>query len=424
MIYFNHNRENCEEVRVNHKYINKERYKNMTIQIEKLTNAITVSGILLSADVRSMELEMEDKETGNKVKRPVVSGRLEIITKIDEETGSKSTETVEIFANKYTKNGTLNSAVETLEEILGGIKTNEEIKALKKKDPNYKNKVVIYDKSDNEPKKYYCSVWNSNKQYAPKFNVNRYVSQNEIKKNVRISGGNLTIKPFEEDRHKLYCDFELDCIVRNIQEELDREGNPTGRAILTVFAPVMNQKELDGVELKMYAGILPALEEGQEEVDLGSAFLDEVQEIEGWEKVVNSLASDYDVDLYVTGSNSRMMSSEISTYLTGRYVSFRIFPLSFEEYLTFRREYTEVKDVHSELADYIRLGGFPATHLRDYSQDEVYTIVRDIYNSTIFSDIVRRNQIRKVDQLERVVKYTFSNVGNTFSAKSISDYLK
>ncbi len=70
------------------------------------------------------------------------------------------------------------------------------------------------------------------------------------------------------------------------------------------------------------------------------------------------------------------------------------------------------------------MGGFPATHLRAYSQDEVYTIVRDIYNSTIFSDIVRRNQIRKVDQLERVVKYTFSNVGNTFSAKSISDYLK
>lgn len=153
-------------------------------------------------------------------------------------------------------------------------------------------------------------------------------------------------------------------------------------------------------------------------------FFDEVQEIDGWEKVVNSLASDYDVDIYVTGSNSRMMSSEISTYLTGRYISFRIFPLSFEEYLSFRKEYTELKDVHTELADYIRLGGFPATHLRAYSQDEVYTIVRDIYNSTIFSDIVRRNQIRKVDQLERVVKYTFSNVGNTFSAKSISDYLK
>ncbi len=153
-------------------------------------------------------------------------------------------------------------------------------------------------------------------------------------------------------------------------------------------------------------------------------FLDEVQEIEGWERVVNSLASDFDVDLYVTGSNSRMMSSEIATYLTGRYISFRIFTLSFGEYLMFKRQYAPVGDAKTELANYVRLGGFPATHLQAYSQEEVYTIVRDIYNSTIFSDIVRRNQIRKIDQLERIVKYTFNNVGNTFSAKSIADYLK
>ena len=153
-------------------------------------------------------------------------------------------------------------------------------------------------------------------------------------------------------------------------------------------------------------------------------FLDEMQEIKGWEKVVNSLSSDYDVDLYITGSNSRMMSSEISTYLTGRYVSFRIYTLSFAEYLTFKEQYDAVGDPRQELANYIRLGGFPATHLQNYTQDEVYTIVRDIYNSTIFSDIVRRNQVRKIDHLERVVKYTFNNVGNTFSAKSISDYLK
>ena len=153
-------------------------------------------------------------------------------------------------------------------------------------------------------------------------------------------------------------------------------------------------------------------------------FLDEMQEINGWEKVVNSLQSDFDVDLYVTGSNSRMMSSEISTYLTGRYVAFRIYTLSFGEYLTFKSRYTAVGDPKQELANYIRLGGFPATHLQNYTQDEVYTIVRDIYNSTIFSDIVKRNQVRKIDQLERVVKYTFNNVGSTFSAKSISDYLK
>ena len=153
-------------------------------------------------------------------------------------------------------------------------------------------------------------------------------------------------------------------------------------------------------------------------------FLDEVQEITGWEKVVNSLASDYDVDLYVTGSNSRMMSSEISTYLTGRYVAFHIYTLSFAEYLTFKSQYTRPEGPHVELANYIRLGGFPATHLKAYEQDEIYTIVRDIYNSTVFSDIVKRNQVRKIDQLERVVRYTFNNVGNTFSAKSISDYLK
>lgn len=153
-------------------------------------------------------------------------------------------------------------------------------------------------------------------------------------------------------------------------------------------------------------------------------FLDEIQEIQGWEKIVNSLDSDFDVDIYVTGSNSRMMSSEISTYLTGRYIAFRIYTLSFAEYLTFKKIYSAVGTPREELGSYIRLGGFPATHLQEYSQDEVYTIVRDIYNSTIFSDIVKRNQIRKIDQLERVVKYTFSNVGNTFSAKSISDYLK
>ncbi|MBC3804914.1 AAA family ATPase [Acetobacterium fimetarium] len=153
-------------------------------------------------------------------------------------------------------------------------------------------------------------------------------------------------------------------------------------------------------------------------------FLDEIQEVKFWEKVVNSLMTDYDVDIYVTGSNSRMMSSEISTHLTGRYISFRIFPLSFAEYLVFRKTYTEVSDNHSELINYLKFGGFPAIHLQSYSQDDAYTIIRDIYNSTIFTDIVKRNQIRKVDQLERIVRFVFDNVGRTFSASSISKYLK
>lgn len=152
-------------------------------------------------------------------------------------------------------------------------------------------------------------------------------------------------------------------------------------------------------------------------------FLGEVQEIEGWERVVNSIATDFNVDIYVTGSN-HMMAIDISTYLTGRYVSFQVYPLSFREYLTFKAQYDKVTDPRTELDNYIRLGGFPAAHSQKHSQDEIYTIVKDVYNSTIFSDIVKRNQVRKIDQLERVIKYTFNNVGKTFSAKSISNYLK
>ena len=207
-------------------------------------------------------------------------------------------------------------------------------------------------------------------------------------------------------------------ILKLIMEKLRKErGIPEDRIVSYRF----DSMEYEGMTAKqMYQELKARLSPNGRTY----LFLDEMQEITGWEKVVNSLASDFDVDLYVTGSNSRMMSSEISTYLTGRYVAFRIYTLSFQEYLTFKRQYTETDNIYSEFANYVRLGGFPATHLQAYSADEVYTIVRDIYHSTIFSDIVKRNQVRKIDQLERVVKYTFNNVGNTFSAKSISDYLK
>ena len=92
-------------------------------------------------------------------------------------------------------------------------------------------------------------------------------------------------------------------------------------------------------------------------------FLDEVQGIDNWEKMVNSIKSDYNTDIYITGSNSRMMSSEISTYLTGRYVSFKIFTLSFREYLDFAGKYTDVSDTRKAFMEYVKLGGFPGTHL-------------------------------------------------------------
>ena len=153
-------------------------------------------------------------------------------------------------------------------------------------------------------------------------------------------------------------------------------------------------------------------------------FFDEIQEIPDWEKAVNTLMSDFDVDIYITGSNSRMMSSEISTYLSGRYVSFKILPLTFGEYLDFRKGYTEVNDTYKEFLRYLKIGGFPAVNIQEYTPDEVYTVVKDIYNSTIFTDIVKRSQIRKIELLERIVKYAFNNIGQTFSALTLSKYIK
>ena len=207
-------------------------------------------------------------------------------------------------------------------------------------------------------------------------------------------------------------------ILKMIQKKLKEEHHITDEQILSYRFDSMEYKDMTSKEL--YQELKTKILNTKKTY----LFLDEIQEINGWEKVVNTLASDYDVDIYITGSNSRMMSSEISTYLTGRYVTFHIYTLSFDEYLTFKKSYSTIYDIKQEFNQYVRLGGFPVTHLQEYSQDEVYTIVRDIYNSTIFSDIVRRNQVKKIDQLERVVKYTFNNVGNTFSAKSISNYLK
>ena len=206
-------------------------------------------------------------------------------------------------------------------------------------------------------------------------------------------------------------------IMQMIMDELHKKGISEERIVSYRF----DSMEYEGMTAKQLYEMLKTKLSDTEKTYL---FLDEVQEINSWEKTVNSINTDFNVDIYVTGSNSRMMSSEISTYLTGRYVSFRIFTLSFEEYLTFKKQYGKVEDIHKELVNYIKYGGFPAIHLQEHPLENAYTIVRDIYNSTIFSDIVKRNQVRKVDQLERVVKFVFDNVGKTFSAKSISDYIK
>ena len=150
--------------------------------------------------------------------------------------------------------------------------------------------------------------------------------------------------------------------------------------------------------------------------------LDEVQEIEGWEKAINSLLELGNTDIYVTGSNSKLMSSEISTYLTGRYVMIPVFPLSFEEYLTFKAESGLSKK--ELLNEYIRYGGFPIVAFGTYDERTAYQIVEGIYHSVISNDIARRHSITNQELFNRVVRFIIENVGKNFSANSIVKFLK
>lgn len=150
--------------------------------------------------------------------------------------------------------------------------------------------------------------------------------------------------------------------------------------------------------------------------------LDEVQEIDGWEKAVNSLLEDGHADIYVTGSNSKLMSSEISSYLTGRYISIPVYTLSFAEYAAFRRDSGDTP--RALLNEYIRMGGFPVVALSRFDESSAYQIVEGIYHSVITNDITRRHNVTNYDLFNRVVKYIVENVGKTFSANAIVKFLK
>ena len=150
--------------------------------------------------------------------------------------------------------------------------------------------------------------------------------------------------------------------------------------------------------------------------------LDEVQEINGWEKAVNSLLENANTDIYVTGSNSKLMSSEISTYLTGRYISIPVYTLSFAEYLEFKK--ADSPSPKELLNEYLRQGGFPIVALSNFDERSAYQIVEGIYNSVITNDITKRHNIMNFDLFNRVVKYIVENVGKTFSANAIAKFLK
>lgn len=153
-------------------------------------------------------------------------------------------------------------------------------------------------------------------------------------------------------------------------------------------------------------------------------FFDEIQEVDGWEKCINSYRVDFDCDIYITGSNAKLLSGELATYLAGRYVEFVIYPFSFAEFLEMNRQKNSQIDKSACFMTFLKTGGMPflANFLGDDSAKNQYLM--DIYNSVVLKDVVKRNNIRDVDTLERIIAYAFSNIGHIFSATSLSKYFK
>ncbi len=149
--------------------------------------------------------------------------------------------------------------------------------------------------------------------------------------------------------------------------------------------------------------------------------LDEIQNVDSWEKAINSLKVDFDVDIYITGSNAYLLSSELATLLSGRYIEIKIYPLSFQEYLIFNNyDRTNIED---KFYEYLKYGGFPAiTFIKD-KNDLVLNYLTDIYNTIIKKDVIERNNLKDVVLLENILKYICANIGSTISSSKISNYL-
>lgn len=153
-------------------------------------------------------------------------------------------------------------------------------------------------------------------------------------------------------------------------------------------------------------------------------FFDEIQEVERWERCVNSLRVEMDCDIYITGSNAKLLSGELATYLAGRYVEFIIYPFSFSEFLALYHSVEPDADTRTCFDRYLTFGGMPYLANLRFDETACRQYLRDLFNSVELKDIVKRNNVRDVDMLERIIAYVTANIGTTFSSTAISKYLK
>ena len=204
-----------------------------------------------------------------------------------------------------------------------------------------------------------------------------------------------------------------------VKEELKSYGINEKNFLCINFEQFANSQFLDAKIL--YERIVEFRKSTQGRIYL---FFDEIQEVEDWEKCINSCRVDFDCDIYITGSNAKLLSGELATYLAGRYVEFVIYPFSFAEFFEMCALQNPDADKSSCFMQFIKTGGMP--FLSNFSGDDSAKnqYLMDIYNSVVLKDVVKRNNIRDVDTLERIVAYAFANIGHIFSATSLSKYFK
>ncbi|MBN2260766.1 MAG: ATP-binding protein [Clostridiales bacterium] len=208
-------------------------------------------------------------------------------------------------------------------------------------------------------------------------------------------------------------------MLKLIQDELKDQGAKENQFLDLNFEDMANL-ELTNAET-LHKVVMNKSEENSE---LKYLFFDEIQEVKDWEKCINSLLSKGKFDIYITGSNAKLLSGELATYLSGRYIEIHIYPFSYREFLELYYKYDESKQVDDRFNRYIEIGGFP--FISHFAEEPlaVSQYLKDIYNSVLIKDVMKRNQYRDVDLLERILLYVIAHIGETFSANSISKYFK
>lgn len=184
----------------------------------------------------------------------------------------------------------------------------------------------------------------------------------------------------------------------------------------------MNFESFEFDEIKDYKDLYNKIKEKISEKDKNYILLDEVQRINGWEKAVNALMVDFNTDIYITGSNAYLLSSELSTFLSGRYIEIKMLPLSFKEFLDFTT-FDEGTSIEDKFAEYIKYGGMPGIISLKNNNNLYENSIIGIYNTVFMKDVVERNKLVDASLLEKILKFLMSNIGSLISSKKIADFL-